>query len=78
MTAPIQSPAPNLRPLRVLLLARYGMTGASSRVRYYSYIEPLARHRISVEVDYLIDDASIARFYAGRVRRWDHRHARSG
>jgi glycosyltransferase involved in cell wall biosynthesis len=57
--------------LRVLLLARYGITGASSRVRHYSYLPGLAARGISVEVDALIDDDSIAHFYAGRMRRWD-------
>jgi glycosyltransferase involved in cell wall biosynthesis len=60
-----------LRPLRVLLLARYGMIGASSRVRHYAYLNELAARGITVECDYLIDDDSIARFYAGQWRRWD-------
>jgi glycosyltransferase involved in cell wall biosynthesis len=58
-------------PLRVLLLARYGLMGASSRVRHYSYLDDLTARGIVVETDHLIDDDSLQRFYAGRSRRWD-------
>jgi glycosyltransferase involved in cell wall biosynthesis len=61
----------NSPPLRVLLLARYGMAGASSRVRHYAYLDELAARGVTVECDYLIGDDSLARFYAGQRRRWD-------
>ena len=61
---------PSATVLNVLLLARYGVNGASSRVRHYSYIPHLEAHGIRFTVDYLIDDDSLALFYAGRQRRW--------
>ncbi len=57
-------------PLRVLLLARYGMKGASSRIRHYAYIPHLAKLGIEATSQHLIDDDSLARFYSGRSRRW--------
>ena len=62
------------RELRVLLFARYDTHGASSRVRHYSFIEPLRERNIKIEAQHLIDNASIANFYGGRSRRW-HRIA---
>jgi len=59
---------PAAADLRVLLLARYSRNGASSRVRHYSYIAPLAARGIAVEAQHLIDDSSLARFYAGGRR----------
>jgi glycosyltransferase involved in cell wall biosynthesis len=59
------------RRLRVLLLARYGTNGASSRVRHYASLPSLADHGITVEVDGLIGNDSLVRLYAGQARRWD-------
>lgn len=58
------------RRLRVLLLARYGMKGASSRIRHYAYIPHLAALGIDVTSHHLIDDDSLERFYSGRSRHW--------
>jgi glycosyltransferase involved in cell wall biosynthesis len=56
--------------IRVLLLARYGVLGASSRVRHYSYIPALERRGFSFETHAIIDDESLKRFYSGQPRRW--------
>jgi len=57
-----------MRP-RVLLLARYGALGASSRVRSLQYLPHLARARIDVDVEPLFDDDYVARLYDGRRMR---------
>lgn len=67
--------------LRVLVLARYGRAGASSRLRFVQYFPALAAQGIDCVLDPLIDDATLARRYAlGRyapgallhayLRRW--------
>lgn len=58
-------------PLRILLLARYGMSGPSSRIRHYQYIAPLAARGVEIDAHHLIDDDSVANSYRGRPRRWD-------
>jgi glycosyltransferase involved in cell wall biosynthesis len=55
----------------VLLLARYGTAGASSRVRHYAQIPYLEERGFTFEINFLIDNESIGRFYAGRSRRWE-------
>lgn len=56
--------------LRVLLLARYGMTGASSRVRHHAFAPPLAARGITLDTHHFVDDASLAQFYRGQSRNW--------
>ncbi|MEX1026541.1 MAG: glycosyltransferase family 4 protein [Candidatus Paceibacterota bacterium] len=64
------------RPLKVLLLSRYGRTGASSRVRSYIYTSLLAEQGITVVAKPLFSDQYIARINAGeqhlytRIARW--------
>jgi len=57
-------------PARVLLLARYGPLGASSRVRSLQYLPHLAAAGIAVDVAPLFDDGYVARLYGGRRVRW--------
>ena len=52
--------------IRVLLLSRYPPLGASSRVRFYQYLEPLRRGGISVQVAPFFDDDYLPRRYTGR------------
>ncbi len=56
--------------LRVLLLARYGMPGASSRVRHHAYRAPLAARGIELDTHQFVDDESLAQFYRGQSRNW--------
>jgi glycosyltransferase involved in cell wall biosynthesis len=51
--------------LRVLLLARYGRLGASTRVRSLQYLPALAAEDVQVDVAPLLPDAAVARLYAG-------------
>lgn len=58
--------------LRVLVLARYGRAGASSRLRFAQYFPALAALGIDCVLEPLIDDATLARRYArGRYGRVD-------
>lgn len=57
--------------VRVLILARYGTLGASSRVRHYAYIPALERRGFDFETHALIGNESLSRFYEGKIRRWD-------
>lgn len=56
--------------VHILLLARYGMNGASSRVRHYSYIPGLKNRAVSVTPQWIIDDENLASYYGGRPRSW--------
>lgn len=56
--------------LRVLLLARYGERGASTRVRSLQHLPLLREHGIEVTVAPLLDDGYLERIYAGRRPRW--------
>ncbi len=56
--------------LRVLLLARYGLNGASSRVRHHSFAKLLEARGITLETHHFVDDASLAQFYRGQSRNW--------
>ena len=61
---------PSQEHLRVLLLARYGVTGASSRIRHHEFAAPLAARGITIETHHFVDDDSLAQFYRGRSRNW--------
>lgn len=63
---------PHASDLRVLLLARYGVTGASSRVRHHAFGAPLAARGITIDTHHFVDDASLAQFYRGEARNWGH------
>jgi len=52
--------------VRVLALTRYSRRGASSRLRFDQFVPGLARHGIEVTAAPLLDDAFLARRYAGR------------
>jgi glycosyltransferase involved in cell wall biosynthesis len=54
--------------MRLACLTRYGELGASSRVRFGQYLQPLARAlpRLSVERQALLDDTYLQRKYARR------------
>ena len=52
--------------IRVLLLSRYPPVGASSRVRFYQYLEPLRQEGISVQVAPFFDADYLPRRYTGR------------
>jgi len=55
---------------RVLLLARYGALGASSRVRSLQFLPCLEQHGLEVDVASLFDDDYVTRLYDGRRPRW--------
>jgi glycosyltransferase involved in cell wall biosynthesis len=52
--------------IRVLLLSRYPPIGASSRVRFYQYLELLRAEGIAVSVAPFFDDDYLPRRYAGK------------
>jgi glycosyltransferase involved in cell wall biosynthesis len=52
--------------LNVLLLARYGRTGASSRLRLFQYLPGLDEYDIDVFPTFFLDDAYLSDLYAGR------------
>ena len=54
------------RPVRVLLLSRYGSLGASSRLRTQQFLPHLRSHGFEVSVSVLLDDDYIDRLYSGR------------
>ncbi|MCZ6596956.1 MAG: glycosyltransferase family 4 protein, partial [Planctomycetota bacterium] len=54
------------RPVRVLLLSRYGELGASSRMRSYQYLPALERAGIDVTVAPLLEDDYLIDRYGGR------------
>lgn len=57
------------RPVfRVLLLARYGLNGASSRVRHYAFLPGLRGAHVCVTPHWIIDDANLENAYRGRRR----------
>jgi glycosyltransferase involved in cell wall biosynthesis len=53
---------------RVLILSRYGRSGASSRVRFYQYLSSLVADGLQVTSQALLDDQYLARLYAGQRR----------
>jgi hypothetical protein len=55
---------------RVLLLARYGALGASSRVRSLQFLPYLEQQGFEVDVASLFDDDYVARLYDGRRQSW--------
>jgi glycosyltransferase involved in cell wall biosynthesis len=56
--------------MRCLLLSRYGLLGASSRVRSYQYLDFLRTQGIDVIVASLLSDDYLRRLYAGQPRPW--------
>ena len=52
--------------IRILLLARYGRLGASSRLRMLQYVPYLMEHDFEVVVEPLLDNAYIEAIYRGR------------
>jgi glycosyltransferase involved in cell wall biosynthesis len=52
--------------VKVLLLARYGRLGASSRIRSYQYLDWLRASGIDVTTAPLLDDEYLGDLYAGR------------
>ena len=52
--------------LRVLLLTRYGRTGASSRLRFLQYLPGLDRYDIDVHPAPFLDDVYLRELYDGR------------
>lgn len=55
--------------MRLLMLTRYGMLGASSRMRSHQYLLPLTAAGIQVDSEALFDDEQLARRYRiGRYR----------
>ncbi len=56
--------------MRCLLLSRYGLLGASSRVRYYQYLDFLKAQGIEVTVASLLSDDYLRGLYAGKPRPW--------
>ncbi len=59
---------PLMKPnhLKILLLTRYGRSGASSRLRFLDYIPTLAEAGIEVTAAPFFDDAYLETLYAGR------------
>lgn len=55
--------------MRVLLLARYGRLGATSRQRHLLFLPALAAAGIQVTVDALLDDDYVRRLHEGRKPR---------
>ena len=56
--------------MNVLALTRYGQMGASSRLRFMQFQEPLTAFGIEVTVSPLLDDAYLRRLYAGAPTDW--------
>jgi len=52
--------------LRVLLLTRYGRTGASSRLRFLQYLSGLDEYEIDVHPAPFLDDVYLKELYDGR------------
>ena len=52
--------------LRVLLLTRYGRTGASSRLRFLQYLPGLDRYDIDAHPAPFLDDIYLRELYDGR------------
>jgi glycosyltransferase involved in cell wall biosynthesis len=57
---------PSSRPLRLLMLTRYGRLGASSRVRSHQFVSYLESAGFTVKLVPLLDDSYITALYAGR------------
>jgi hypothetical protein len=51
---------------RVLLLTRYGRTGASSRLRFFQYLAGLDEYEIDVHPAPFLDDVYLKELYDGR------------
>jgi len=58
--------------LRLLALSRYGLLGASSRVRMALYRDALAAEGIDLRMSYLLDDAYLAAKYRDGHTPWSH------
>lgn len=55
--------------MKILLLSRYGASGASSRVRYLQYLPYVEAQGADVPVVPLFSDAYVRSLYEGRSRR---------
>lgn len=61
------TPSPELGPMRVLALTKYGALGASSRLRFLQYLPWLEQEGLSVTVQALVTDVQLQeRYRAGR------------
>lgn len=58
------------KPIRVLILTRYGKKGASSRVRFYQYLPYLRQHGFVFSVIPLLKDTYLEKLYQGQTRPW--------
>lgn len=56
--------------MKLLVLARYGALGASSRMRMYQYLPALEAAGASVRVAPLLRDDYVQRLYAGKPMAW--------
>jgi len=54
--------------MKVLLFSRYGLLGASSRVRSYQYLPYLKAHGIDVTVVPLLNDGYVKALYSGKAK----------
>ena len=54
--------------MNVLLLARYGRAGSTSRLRFYQFLPHLAARQIDVHVSALLSDDYVRRLYGRRPR----------
>jgi glycosyltransferase involved in cell wall biosynthesis len=54
--------------MKVLLLSRYGLLGASSRVRFLQYLPYLESEGVEVTVEPLLSDVYLRALYSGRSR----------
>lgn len=56
--------------LKVLVLTRYASLGASSRLRFYQFLDYFEAHGLKVDIAPLFDDDYLTNFYAGSGPRW--------
>jgi glycosyltransferase involved in cell wall biosynthesis len=52
---------------KILLLTRYDRLGASSRVRFLQFLEPLAARGVAIDVSAFFSDGYLSALYAGRA-----------
>jgi len=56
--------------MKLLVLSRYGVSGASSRLRMFQYLPFLSEHGVHSDVFPLFDDVYLRGFYSSGRRRW--------
>jgi glycosyltransferase involved in cell wall biosynthesis len=59
------------RDMNILILSRYGRLGASSRVRFYQYLDYFADYGIQVEISHLLSDEYIRKLYSRERNGFD-------